>query len=104
VRSQGVEDATLKLLGRDHGHDDSLALWEASRRVFGADAVSVDLLFAKPGDTVESWGRELRSVLRHQPHHLSLYQLTPERGTKLFAQVKNPLKSCPPEYVSKCAK
>ena len=51
--------------------------------------MTVDLLFGKPSDTTESWKEELLGVLKEKPAHISLYELTPERGTPLFKQVTN---------------
>jgi len=59
-----------------------------AHEVFGKDSVSVDMLYGKPGDTPESWKEELEQILSYHPSHVSLYELTPERGTHLFNQVK----------------
>lgn len=86
---QSLDDGTLKVLGRDHSANDSVMLLKSALDVFGSDAVSVDLLFRKPGDTIQSWKNELNEILSYKPHHISLYELTPERGTPLFRQVSN---------------
>lgn len=41
-----------------------------------------------PEQKVEPWLQQLQTLLRHCDDHLSLYQLTLERGTSLFAQVQ----------------
>ena len=58
-----------------------------AQEVFGRDSVSVDLLFGKPGDDLESWKEELDKILSYCLSHVSLYELTPEKGTPLFNQV-----------------
>ena len=83
-----MNDGTLKLLGRDHTSIEGLTLLRQAHEVFGKDSVSVDMLYGKPGDTLESWREELEQILSYHPSHISLYELTPERGTHLFKQVK----------------
>lgn len=41
-----------------------------------------------PAQKVEPWLQQLQKLLCHCDDHLSLYQLTLERGTSLFAQVQ----------------
>ncbi len=77
----------MKVLGRDHSVEEGLTLLKQAQEVFGHDSVTLDLLFGKPGDTEESWLEELHQILDFNPSHISLYELTPERGTKLFKQV-----------------
>lgn len=48
----------------------------------------MDVMFGRPGQTVESWEKELSELLRSCDDHVSLYQLTLERGTQLFKQVQ----------------
>jgi len=86
---QSLNDGTLKLLGRDHTSIEGLTLLRQAHEVFGKDSVSVDMLYGKPGDTLESWREELEQILSYHPSHISLYELTPERGTHLFKQLKS---------------
>jgi len=44
--------------------------------------VSFDLIYALPGQSVESWAAELARALSFGTEHLSLYQLTIEPGTR----------------------
>jgi len=46
--------------------------------------LSFDLIYARPGQTVEAWAAELESAITHAADHLSLYQLTIEEGTPFF--------------------
>jgi oxygen-independent coproporphyrinogen-3 oxidase len=45
------------------------------------DRVSLDLIYARPRQTVSAWREELREALAFGTEHLSLYQLTIEPGT-----------------------
>lgn len=48
----------------------------------------MDVMFGRPGQSVESWETELSELLGVCDDHVSLYQLTLERGTELFRQVE----------------
>ncbi|GFR62128.1 radical S-adenosyl methionine domain-containing protein 1, mitochondrial [Elysia marginata] len=51
--------------------------------------VSLDLIFGWPGQTMDMWVEELKQILHVCDKHLSLYQLTVEKGTQLYTQVKS---------------
>ncbi len=80
---QALDPAALTFLGREHSVDEALAALDTARRTF--DRYSFDLIYARPGHTVESWDAELARALEMAGDHLSLYQLTIERGTRFFA-------------------
>nr|XP_013004989.2 radical S-adenosyl methionine domain-containing protein 1, mitochondrial isoform X2 [Cavia porcellus] len=84
---QSLDDAELQLLGRTHSARDALRTLAAARRLFPG-RVSVDLMLGLPGQQLGPWLGQLRELLRHCDDHLSLYQLSLERGTALFAQVQ----------------
>ena len=46
-----------------------------------------DLIYARPGQTLDDWRAELDEALRLGAQHLSLYQLTIEPGTAFHVQV-----------------
>lgn len=96
---QTLTDNDLQELGRDHNSQDALrTIEEASRLCPGR--VSVDLMFGRPQQTVSSWEAELRQVLEVCDDHLSLYQLTVERGTQLFKQVQSGEVTMPEDEVT----
>ena len=45
---------------------------------------SFDLIYARPGQTVDAWRAELAEALAFADDHLSLYQLTIEKGTPFW--------------------
>lgn len=49
---------------------------------------SLDLIFAAPGATLESWADDLDRAIAFEPSHLSTYGLTYETGTPLWKQRK----------------
>jgi oxygen-independent coproporphyrinogen-3 oxidase len=83
---QALDDGTLRFLGRLHDAREGLAALETAQAVFGR--VSFDLIYARPGQTVEQWERELRWALGFGTGHLSLYQLTIEPGTRFATDVR----------------
>jgi len=77
---QALDDAALRFLGRQHDSAEALAAVDLAARHF--DRFSFDLIYARPGQTVDAWERELKQALERRPGHLSAYQLTIEQGTK----------------------
>src|SRR4029079_17016293 len=74
---QSFDDAKLRLLERDH---DAAQI----RRAIGLSrgryrAISLDLIFACPGETAQTWIADLEAALDLRPDHLSTYGLTFER-------------------------
>ncbi|MBZ3886903.1 Radical S-adenosyl methionine domain-containing protein 1, mitochondrial [Sciurus carolinensis] len=84
---QSLDDTELQLLGRTHSSSDALRTLAEARCLFPG-RVSVDLMLGLPAQQVGPWLRQLQELLHHCDDHLSLYQLSLERGTALFAQVQ----------------
>jgi oxygen-independent coproporphyrinogen-3 oxidase len=82
---QSFDEAKLHLLERDHGPADVARSVELAR---GAGLhVSLDLIFGTPGETLESWWRDLAGALALKPDHVSTYGLTFERGTTFWGRL-----------------
>lgn len=82
---QSANDEELKLLGRIHDYEAFLRTYQAARAA-GFSNVSVDLMNALPGQTLDSWKETLEKVLalKPMPEHLSVYSLILEEGTRFF--------------------
>jgi oxygen-independent coproporphyrinogen-3 oxidase len=76
---QALNDPDLKRLGRMHSVDEALGAVKIAASIF--ERYSFDLIYARPGQTPQSWGAELEQAISHAVEHLSLYQLTIEPGT-----------------------
>jgi len=76
---QALNDADLKFLGRRHTAEEALAALKVAASIFSRH--SFDLIYARPGQTVEAWRAELAQALDLAGEHLSLYQLTIEPDT-----------------------
>ncbi|XP_076000038.1 radical S-adenosyl methionine domain-containing protein 1, mitochondrial [Genypterus blacodes] len=96
---QSLQDEDLKVLGRDHSSHQALQTLSEARRLCPG-RVSVDVMFGRPKQNLESWERELSELLRVCDDHVSLYQLTLERGTQLFKQVQQGEQTVPAEDVT----
>jgi len=51
-------------------------------------AVSLDLIYGTPGETLDDWRTSLEHALAQRPDHLSAYALIVEDGTKLARQIR----------------
>lgn len=79
---QSLDDGLLRRLGREHDAETARRAFVAARQA-GFDDVSVDLLYACPGQDLPAWTRTLDEVLAWRPEHLSAYALTLEPRTAL---------------------
>jgi oxygen-independent coproporphyrinogen-3 oxidase len=77
---QALDDASLRALGRTHSAEEARAAFDIARAAFAR--VSFDLIYARMGQSVAEWERELAEALGMAVDHLSLYQLTIEPGTR----------------------
>ena len=77
---QSFDDDTLRRLGRAHRAAESRAFIEAARGA-GFSNLSLDLIFAAPGQDLERVRRDAEAALACRPEHLSAYALTLEPGT-----------------------
>ena len=83
---QALDDRTLKFLGRLHSSSEALTALETAQAVF--DRVSIDLIYARPDQSLPAWREELTTALGFGTSHLSLYQLTIEPGTRFETMVR----------------
>ena len=77
------KDDILKKLGRPHTYEQAVNAFQRIRKK-GFKNVSVDLMYGLPGQSLESWEKTLKNVLRLQPEHISCYGLKVEEGTPLY--------------------
>ncbi len=82
IGAQSFSKKFLNFLGRDHSANEAKRNIEHARKIF--NNVSFDLIYAMPNQTVYEWERTLETALQYEPDHLSLYQLTIEKGTVFY--------------------
>jgi len=80
VGVQSLRDEELRRLGRIHTATEAIAALDVARKTF--DRFSLDLIYARPGQTPDDWRAELKEALSLAGRHMSLYQLTVEPGTR----------------------
>jgi len=87
--SIGMQSAVPHVLAAlDRTHDPAnVATAVAAARAAGL-AVSLDLIYGAPGETLEDWRTSVRTALALQPDHLSAYALIIEDGTKLARRIR----------------
>jgi putative oxygen-independent coproporphyrinogen III oxidase len=76
---QSLDDAALAFLGRNHDAAEARRAAEIAGRAF--PRLSLDLIYARPGQSLLAWRAELAEALALGPEHVSAYQLTLEPGT-----------------------
>lgn len=87
--SFGMQSAVphvLKILDRTHkpGRVPQVVQWARDAGL----AVSLDLIYGTPGESLDDWRYSLETALSYQPDHISAYALIVEDGTKLAAQIR----------------
>ena len=76
---QSLHDEALAFLGRNHTAAEARRAADLARDAF--ERLSIDLIYARPGQTPAAWAEELTAALDLGPEHVSAYQLTIEPGT-----------------------
>lgn len=84
---QSFHDKELQFLDRDHSSSQSRDAVETARQA-GIENISLDLIYATPGQTVADWEKTLRQAMALKPQHISAYCLTYEDGTPLAVQLR----------------
>ena len=83
---QSLDDAALAFLGRNHDAAAARRAAEVGRRAF--PRLSIDLIYALPGQDVAAWRAALAEAIALGPEHISPYQLTLEPGTAFDRAVR----------------
>jgi oxygen-independent coproporphyrinogen-3 oxidase len=81
VGVQSLEDRVLGVLGRTHDAATARRAIEGMRRL-GVTNLSLDLIFAVPGQSVEDLRRDVGALVALEPEHISAYGLTIHGGTE----------------------
>lgn len=80
---QSWDPAILHTLGRVHSAEQARRSYAILREA-GFDNVNLDLIFAVPGQTRETWLRSLEETIALAPEHVSAYNLSYEEDTDFF--------------------
>lgn len=85
IGAQSFIQRELSLLERVHGVEEIQHTVDRARQA-GFDNLSLDLMFALPGQTAADWEYSLAQALANTPEHISTYNLTIEPGTTFHKQ------------------
>ncbi|MGL4818371.1 MAG: radical SAM family heme chaperone HemW [Bacilli bacterium] len=80
---QSFDDRVLKAIGRTHKKEDVAQAMRILREV-GFTNISLDLMYALPEQTMESYTHTLNEAVALQPDHLSVYSLILEPKTVFY--------------------
>lgn len=81
---QSFDTRELQTLGRKHSADQVRDAVVAARRA-GFASISLDLMYAIPGQTIATWAASLDAAIALDVDHISAYGLTVEENTPFFA-------------------
>lgn len=76
---QSLDEQALRFLGRDHTGKEARTAAAIAHAVF--PTFSLDMIYARPGQSLAAWEQELSAALFLEAPHLSLYELTIAPGT-----------------------
>jgi oxygen-independent coproporphyrinogen III oxidase len=85
---QSFNDKILSFLNRAHNADMSIASVKNAQQL-GFQNISIDLIYAIPGQSKEDWMENIRIALSLKPQHISCYSLTIEKRTAFGNWLKN---------------
>jgi len=77
---QSFHDPVLEFLNRAHTGTTAVTAVQEARRA-GFDNISIDLIYAIPGQSEADWRDNIQRALDLQPEHISAYSLTIEKKT-----------------------
>ena len=84
---QSFDEQLLERLGRIHTREQVFKSYEILRNA-GFDNLNLDLMFAIPGQTMETWRATMDEAIALAPEHLSCYEVIYEEDTPLYAQLQ----------------
>lgn len=80
---QSFNDNELKAINRRHNATDAVNAVKSIKNA-GIENISIDLIYGIPGQTINSWHESIACALRLNVKHISAYNLSYEKGTKLW--------------------
>ena len=95
---QSFNDNSLVFLGRGHSANSARSAVLEALQCF--ESVSFDLIYALPEMDIRNWVSELKTALTLETGHLSLYQLSIERGTPFYSAHRNGAFTIPGEELA----
>ncbi|SPY34652.1 Oxygen-independent coproporphyrinogen-III oxidase [Porphyromonas cangingivalis] len=97
--AQSFSDDTLKLLGRRHSAKETETMFTAIREL-GIHNISLDLIYGIPGSDIDDLNRDIDTLIKLHPTHISAYHLIYEEGTPMYYALEQGRISELPEELS----
>ena len=86
--AQSFDEGELTMLGSPHSAKDIGSAVRMARQA-GWTNLSLDLIYALPGQTLDRFRINLEAAMAAAPEHISTYGFTLEEGTKLWRDAKD---------------
>lgn len=84
---QSFDGELLRQLGRIHSPEEAAEAVLLAKES-GFDSISVDLMYALPGQSMAQWKRSLEWAMELPVQHISAYSLIVEEGTEMLRRVQ----------------
>lgn len=84
---QSLDEALLDRLGRVHSRDMVFRSFDTLREA-GFENINIDLMFAIPGQSLQTWRETLDEAIALGSEHLSSYEVIYEEDTPLYHQLQ----------------
>jgi putative oxygen-independent coproporphyrinogen III oxidase len=85
---QSFNPINLGFLGRIHSATEAETAVNWAQEA-GFENIGLDLIYGIPGQTDESWRKDLQTAVKLRPQHLSCYMLSYEPGTPMHMDLQN---------------
>lgn len=85
---QTFDNHLLRLINRRHDASTAIQAVQTLRQA-GFDNISIDLIYALPGQTATQWATDVEQAISLKPEHISAYALMYEEHTKLYQMLKD---------------
>lgn len=87
---QSTDDTYLKVLGRTHNFDEFVSSYNKLRKS-GFDNINIDLIMGIPSQSLDSYKKNLDTIISLKPEHISAYMLIIEENTPFFNMLEKGL-------------
>ena len=83
IGAQSMDDGELKLLSRSHSANDTVEAVSIARNC-GFDNISLDMIYALPGQSIKSVLETAKRIAILSPEHISAYNLKLDSGCPMY--------------------
>lgn len=87
IGMQSFNDDILLLMNREHNSNDSMKTYYYARCA-GFDNISIDLIFAVPGQSISDLQNDICKIKELNPEHISIYSLIWEENSRFSKLLK----------------